>query len=120
MLGKSPRNRSLQPIASRLAARLPRWDAEEGKEEGRWGRTDPLHWYYGGLAAFQHGGRTWTRWEAALREVLLPTQSRLGPEVGSWEPRGATGAHGGRLITTALAALCLEVYYRYPRAVDFR
>jgi hypothetical protein len=32
---------------------------------------------------------------------------------GSWDPVGAWGRDGGRVYSTALCALILEVYYRY-------
>ena len=32
---------------------------------------------------------------------------------GSWDPDTVWGGYGGRVYTTAMAALCLEVYYRY-------
>ena len=36
------------------------------------------------------------------------------PSDGHWSPEGARwGGRGGRVYTTALGALCLEVYYRY-------
>ena len=69
----------------------------------------------GGLAAFQRGGDLWTVWELRLRGALLPTQERDGDLDGSWPPMGLTGEIGGRVVTTSLCALALEVYYRYPR-----
>ena len=63
-------------------------------------------------------------------DVLEPQDgTALGPDPehrsqrcarGSWDPAGPTkdqwGDHGGRLMTTSLSALTLEVYYRYlPR-----
>jgi hypothetical protein len=32
---------------------------------------------------------------------------------GSWDPDPVWGMHGGRVYATALAAMTLEVYYRY-------
>jgi hypothetical protein len=32
---------------------------------------------------------------------------------GSWDPDPVWGGHGGRVYATAMAALTLEVYYRY-------
>ena len=48
-----------------------------------------------------------------MKETLLPIQSRKGSEAGSWEPNGVWGGYGGRVYSTATAALNLEVYYRY-------
>jgi hypothetical protein len=100
----------------KLLGTLPRWpdDARGGGLE--YGAADPMHWYYGTLAAFHAGEPSWDLWHPRIRAVLLPRQERTGCARGSWPPAGATGRHGGRLVTTALCALTLEVYYRYPRA----
>jgi hypothetical protein len=38
---------------------------------------------------------------------------------GSWDPDDSRwGRYGGRIYTTALATLTLEVYYRYLRLYD--
>jgi hypothetical protein len=34
---------------------------------------------------------------------------------GSWDPTDPHAKPGGRIWTTALSTLCLEVYYRYGR-----
>ena len=36
-----------------------------------------------------------------------------GTDDGSWAPDGKWGGGAGRVVTTALGALSLEVYYRY-------
>lgn len=61
------------------------------------------------------GGAEWDRWNNRMRDDLVAMQETEGPAAGSWKPRtGAISARqGGRLLTTALAALTLEVYYRY-------
>lgn len=61
------------------------------------------------------GGKEWERWNVRMRDDLVATQETEGPAAGSWAPRtGALHAkQGGRLLTTALATLTLEVYYRY-------
>jgi hypothetical protein len=61
------------------------------------------------------GGDEWVRWNTRLRDDLIARQEAQGPARGSWKPRtGAIHAkQGGRLLTTALATLTLEVYYRY-------
>ncbi|MBN1910787.1 MAG: hypothetical protein JW818_13665 [Pirellulales bacterium] len=45
--------------------------------------------------------------------ILLARQHSTGPESGSWPPTTTWGSYGGRVYTTALSTLCLEVYYRY-------
>lgn len=70
------------------------------------------YWYYGTLALFQHGGDEWTQWNAGVRDVLVSEQLREGPFAGSWEPKDQYSRYGGRIFSTAVATLCLEVYYR--------
>jgi hypothetical protein len=77
------------------------------------GTANLYYWYYGTLAMFQLQGEYWERWNAALQTTLLASQRRSGPMAGSWDPATVWGGYGGRVYSTALAALCLEVYYRY-------
>jgi hypothetical protein len=71
-------------------------------------------WYYGTLASFHAGGPQWDIWNNRLQAALLPLQHRGGGQLdGSWDPDDVWGRHGGRVYATALAALTLEVYYRY-------
>jgi len=72
--------------------------------------------YYGTLAAFQQQGPAWAAWNPAMKKTLVGSQQRGDPKElgGSWNPStDHTGEIGGRVYTTALHALCLEVYYRY-------
>jgi hypothetical protein len=71
------------------------------------------YWYYGTLAMYQHGGRAWQDWNSIVREVLISEQVTSGKNAGSWEPKDQWGRYGGRLYSTALATLTLEVYYRF-------
>jgi len=71
-------------------------------------------WYYATLASFHAGGDQWEAWNRQLLAALLPLQHRSGGALdGSWDPDRVWGGHGGRVYATALAALTLEVYYRY-------
>lgn len=116
-LGGDPADPRLDATWERLERRLPRPPRGEDDNAQEYGVADPMHWYYGALATFQRGGPTWKVWNERLRETLLPTQARDETDArGSWAAMGATGRHGGRVVTTALCALSLEVYYRYPRA----
>jgi hypothetical protein len=71
------------------------------------------YYYYGTLAMHQLGGPEWNEWNARLVDRLVSTQRRDGELAGSWDPNCLWGGYGGRVYTTALGALCLEVYYRY-------
>ena len=72
--------------------------------------------YYGTLAAFQQQGPFWKKWNPLMQKTLLGTQREGPPEAmgGSWDPgSGHIGNSGGRVMSTAILTLCLEVYYRY-------
>jgi hypothetical protein len=83
------------------------------QETPQYGEINLYYWYYATLALFQLGGDAWTTWNEALTQRLLATQRRSGPATGSWDPTTVWGSYGGRVYSTAMAALCLEVYYRY-------
>lgn len=77
------------------------------------GPANFYYWYYGTLALFPQQGPAWQRWNAALQRELIQRQRSDGWMAGSWDPTDLWGGYGGRVYSTALAALCLEVYYRY-------
>ncbi|MBE7463165.1 MAG: terpene cyclase/mutase family protein [Planctomycetes bacterium] len=68
--------------------------------------------YYATLGMFQAGGEHWKLWNDGMKGALLPGQRVGGAEDGSWDPVGA-GTDDSRVMSTALAVMCLEVYYRY-------
>ncbi|MDA0660126.1 MAG: hypothetical protein O3C60_14975 [Planctomycetota bacterium] len=70
-------------------------------------------WYYGTLAMFQLQGPAWHAWNNALVSELSSLQVARGAQAGSWSPDTVWGSYGGRVYSTSLAALSLEVYYRY-------
>ncbi len=71
-------------------------------------------WWQGSLALFQQGGEGWTEWNRALQDALLPSQNKDGDLAGSWDFRqGSDPFLWGRIGSTALAALPLEVNWRY-------
>ncbi|MCA9177860.1 MAG: terpene cyclase/mutase family protein [Planctomycetales bacterium] len=79
-------------------------------------RANYYYWYYGTLALYQTQGPTWDRWNRALVAELLRRQAPAAGDAddGSWSPDSSIwGGYGGRVYTTAMATLCLEVYYRY-------
>ena len=77
------------------------------------GRVNYYYWYYGTLALYHLQNDHWDLWNRAVKSELLQRQSDHGAIAGSWNPDSVWGRSGGRVYTTALAALTLEVYYRY-------
>jgi len=76
-------------------------------------KANLYYWYYGTLAMYQLQGAHWQRWNQALQTTLLSSQRREGPLAGTWDPDTVWGGYGGRIYSTAMATLCLEVYYRF-------
>lgn len=83
------------------------------------GKPNLYYWYYAALALHHHKGsdptaeRAWQTWNAAMSRTLTASQIKQGSESGSWSPNTMWGGYGGRVYSTALATMCLEVYYRY-------
>ena len=89
---------------------------------------EPYLYYYATQVLFRHGGDEWKDWNEGpkaadgtrkngLRDWLVNTQvQKEGREFGSWDPSavGYIGSQCGRVGTTAMWVLTLEVYYRYP------
>ena len=92
-----------------------------GQAEQEWGKerkrpSDFYLWYNCTLAMFMAGGDTWDRWNNVIRDYLVSLQIH-GDECnrGSWEPNDRWGVVAGRVYSTALSVLTLEVYYRFAR-----
>ena len=83
--------------------------------------SDLYYTYYSVLAMFQMGGEYWVQWNKWFRDPLVKLQETKnildgrGRFVrGSWDPKDTMwGAQGGRVFSTAMAVLSLEVYYRF-------
>jgi hypothetical protein len=77
--------------------------------------------YYATQVMHHWGGDEWTKWNTAMRDQLVNTQEHAGHAAGSWSPLNEDGSKrdphgsdaGGRLYTTCLSILTLEVYYRH-------
>ena len=76
-------------------------------------KTDMYFNYYATQVMHHRGTSEWDRWNRKMRDYLIETQSRSGHETGSWHFPDRHGTVGGRLYTTALCTMILEVYYRY-------
>jgi len=80
------------------------WAAQE-HEEG-W----PLYeWYYITQAKFHQGGQAWAGWNSAFARLYIKQQN----EDGSWDPPARAEQSQGPVYSTTLAALTLQVYYRF-------
>jgi hypothetical protein len=69
-------------------------------------------WYYITQAKFQSGGGTWNSWNSKFAPVLTKNQS----EDGHWDSPPGGGDEElkqGPVYSTCLAALTLQVYYRF-------
>ncbi len=75
--------------------------------------TNVYHDYYGTLALHHSRHPNWDLWNAKLRDFLVAKQATAGHEKGSWHFQDKWGDVGGRLYTTAMCAMTLEIYYRY-------
>jgi hypothetical protein len=76
---------------------------------------DMYYTYYANQAMFQFTngeGPQWKQWNVPLRDALIKTQSTAGHENGSWSHCRFVGS-GGRLYSTSLCCMSLQVYYRY-------
>jgi hypothetical protein len=69
--------------------------------------------YYASQVLHHVGGARWERWNPRMREYLVESQATAGHERGSWYFDEQHSQEGGRLYTTAMAVMTLEVYYRY-------
>lgn len=75
--------------------------------------SDLYYSYYATQVMRHHGGDIWDRWNNRMREGLIQAQVKNGHAAGSWFQPGSHTRQGGRLYTTSLATMILEVYYRH-------
>lgn len=70
--------------------------------------------YYTTQIMRHYGGEPWEKWNEGMREFLIRSQSKEGYTEGSWFfDNGHSAEIGGRLYTTSMAVMTLEVYYRH-------
>jgi hypothetical protein len=107
-LGWSPKNPGIQAGVNRLRKLPP--PPEAGSLPSMY------HYYYAAQVMHQFGGDAWEAWNPKLRDGLVRTQEHGNDprHRGSWDPApDVLGKPGGRVMTTSLALLTLEVYYRH-------
>jgi hypothetical protein len=83
------------------------------------GYRDMYYYYYATQVVHNVGGDHWTEWNKSMRDLLIDTQDQgatagRADQKGSWSSDGDRwGGQLGRLGTTSLSLLTLEVYYRH-------
>lgn len=111
-LGMNPSAAQVREAQEYLLSELPRAET-----------ANLYYWYYATLALHQSQDEAWRRWNKSLQATLIGRQRTDGDFAGSYDPGTSClwGGYGGRAYTTAMSALCLEVYYRFlPLHADSR
>ena len=98
----------LEALAARILEQAPRWKK---------GAVDMQFMFLATVGVYQVGKEAWKRWREALEPCLLESQRKKMPEHGSWDPIGRRGSELGRVYSSALAVLCLEIYYCYSTLI---
>jgi hypothetical protein len=75
--------------------------------------TNMYYNYYATQVMHHYEGEPWKKWNATMRDSLVEQQDKQGHQRGSWKIADPHLNRGGRLYTTALATMILEVYYRH-------
>jgi hypothetical protein len=115
-LGQKPEDTPVMvKHAELLRSKPPVWDPDGFG-------SDMYYWYYGTYAMYQMGKpHGWKVWETAMKAAVVDSQRKDGDERGSWDPSVCPwGSSGGRVYSTALMTLCIEVYYRYAQVLGAR
>ena len=86
-----------------------KWISDKGPS-----KTNMYYNYYATQVMRHWEGERWKKWNSVMRDQLVNSQAQKGHEEGSWHmPAGHVTDRGGRLYSTAMAAMILEVYYRH-------
>ena len=101
-----------QPQQRELGDYLLKFEPGKGKND-LFRRDDFYGWYYTALALMQLQNTAWTTWNKQMQNRLLAIQRKDGALRGSWDPKTKHSRLGGRVYSTAMATLNLQVYYRY-------
>ncbi len=105
--GENPRaTPAIMKGVGRCLDRMPVWNRESGE-------IDLYYWYFATHALFHTGGNEWNRWVPRAVTALLAGQRSRAPGAaafaGSWDPVDPWGPDGGRVYSTALAVLTLQI-----------
>ncbi|HOX06425.1 MAG TPA: terpene cyclase/mutase family protein [Planctomycetota bacterium] len=90
-----------------LVENLPEYDQKWSPEQKEQ-KVDYYTTYHAALAFHRLGGKDWETWNKAMVKALRAAQESNGSwGMDKWYKQG------GRIYSTALATMSLEVYYRY-------
>ena len=89
--------------AKNLMANLPGLQKENME-------SDLYCWFWASNALFLNGGGDWSAWNKHAKQAIVDVQSANG----SWPMNDRWAEYGGRVYSTAIGLLTLQVYYRYP------
>lgn len=112
LLGEPLKSEAIEKSNDYLGPKFPRILPQKHRQYSQQNR---YYWYYGLLFMFQTGGKWWKRWNHELVRILVSEQHRAGCLRGSFPPNRHWGNAGGRIYSTTLSVLMLEVYYRYSK-----
>ncbi|MEX2141630.1 MAG: hypothetical protein WD894_20360 [Pirellulales bacterium] len=85
--------------------------SKRGPSTGK--QADMYYNYYATQVMRHWEGEEWEKWNEVMRDFLIESQAKKGAETGSWHFDENHGNIGGRLYTTSMATMTLEVYYRH-------
>jgi hypothetical protein len=99
------------PALKRGVDQLSAWGPSRAKSS-----TNMYYNYYATQVMRHYEGELWDKWNKEMRDWLVESQEVNDKQhnFGSWHFEGDHGAEpGGRIYTTSLATMILEVYYRH-------
>lgn len=105
---KTPPDAAMQAAVATILKCPPRYEPKAGS-------VDFLYWYYATAALRRYGGEAWRAWAPAMTKVVLEHESQQADAAGSWDPVDAWGTWGGRVQSTALMVMVLQVLGRPGR-----
>ncbi|QDU93227.1 prenyltransferase/squalene oxidase repeat-containing protein [Lignipirellula cremea] len=76
-------------------------------------KTDMYYNYYATQVVKHVGGENWDKWNVQMRDYLVSVQDKDGHQKGSFHFGGGHASRAGRLYSTCMATMILEVYYRH-------
>ncbi|MCI0650904.1 MAG: hypothetical protein L0Z55_03355 [Planctomycetes bacterium] len=113
--GERRNSEVMKKSVSLLMQHTPKWQEQKGEARST---INFCYWYFGTFAIFQSNDKAFREWSDGLLAALLESQRGANDsedEEGSWDPIDPWGACGGRVYSTAMAVLALEVQCRFLR-----